>query len=157
MVLPTMLVNVRARPGVDGNILTVAAPEDALAVLGDKNQAQAKIGQPDQWLNVRTPQKYAGYVAAWLVRPADVPPPPAGPAPTELTLFAAADINMRAQPSANSPRVGGLPRGQALQVMETDLKAARDKVGKADQWIFGENKDGKRGWVAAWFLSLAPV
>jgi len=155
VVVPGAPVNVCARPGEEENVLTVALPEDNLAVLGDKAQAEARIGKQGEWLNVRTPQKYAGYVAAWQVHlPGEGEP--AAPI-TELVVFANDAVNMRAQPSANSPRVGGIFRGGQLVVIETDLKAARAKVGKEGMWIFGENKEGERGWVAAWFLTSAPV
>ena len=68
VVFPADFLNVRARASTDANILTVAAPGDALAVLGDKGTAQASIGQNGQWLNVRTPSKFVGYVAAWMVQ-----------------------------------------------------------------------------------------
>ena len=77
VVYPTIWLNVRARPSTDGNILVVVSPEDALAVLGSKEQVLTRVGQAEQWLNVRTPAKQVGYVAAWLVRSAgDVPPQP---------------------------------------------------------------------------------
>ncbi len=156
-VFPTVPLNVRARPGAEENVLTVVLPGDALAVLGDKTQALARIGRQGEWLNVRTPQKYTGYVAAWLVS-ADAGAPPAPPAGLgELTLFTTADVNMRAQASANSPRVGGILRGGKLRVIETDLDAARAKTGRQGLWVFGESEEGTRGWVAAWFLSTSPL
>ena len=142
VVVPTLAVNVHARPGAEENVLTVALPEDSLAVLGDKAQAQARIGQQGEWLNVRTPQKFAGYVAAWLVRPAGGEPPANEPAPTELVVFTSADVNMRAQPSANSPRVGGILRGGQLQVIEADLKAARVKGGQRGNVDFWREQRG---------------
>ncbi|TLM99924.1 M23 family metallopeptidase, partial [bacterium] len=66
-VYPIEWVNVRARPTTQDNILAVATNTDALTVLGDAATAQAKIGQADQWLNVRSPGSISGYVAAWLV------------------------------------------------------------------------------------------
>ena len=67
-VYPIEWVNLRARPSTQDNILAVATNSDALTVLGDPAAAQAKLGQADQWLNVRTPGGISGYVAAWLVR-----------------------------------------------------------------------------------------
>lgn len=158
-VFSTVLLNVRARPGTDSNVLTVVTPNDALTVLGDMDLARSQIGQMDQWLNVRTPDGYPGYVAAWLVREAGGQPPSPAPAPdtTQLTVYPTADLNVRAQASINSPRVGGAFRGEALQVVEADLNAARDKIGKQDEWLHVQVKDGRRGWAAAWFLSAAPV
>lgn len=69
-----------------------------------------------------------------------------------LTAVATADLNLRAQPSVNSPRVGGVFANARLQVLEPDLAAAKQKIGKPEQWIYGENAKGERGWAAAWFL-----
>ena len=157
VVYPTDIVNIRARPQLDGNILTTANPDDPLAVLGDKDGSRLKIGMADQWLNVRTPQKYAGFVAAWLVQlsgPAPVPPPADI---TGLTVYPTTGINLRAQASVNSPRIDGAVLNEALKVVETDLKAAKDKIGKMDMWIYAEKQNGVRGWAAAWYLSPTPV
>ncbi|HMN62011.1 MAG TPA: SH3 domain-containing protein, partial [Anaerolinea sp.] len=160
-VCPAGMVNVRARPELDANVLTVTQPGDALAVLGDKAAAQVKIGQQDQWLNVKTPQGYSGFVAAWLVIPAQpgqpAPTPAPGPGPSSLTVFPTAGLNLRAQPSANSPRLGGANLNEPLQVIEADLNAARAKIGRQDAWVYTETAAGLRGWAAAWFLSPTPV
>ncbi len=162
VVFPTVMLNVRARPDTEANILTVALPGDSLALLGDKEAAAAHIGKQDQWLNVRTPQGLNGFVAAWLVavsepvQPGFNPAPP-GPALTSLTVFAADEVNLRAQPSLNSPRVGGANLNEALKVIEADLSAARAKIGRQDAWVFIQRQDGTRGWVAAWLLSAQPV
>lgn len=151
----TGAVNVRARPSLDGNVLTVVSPGDRLEALGAIETARAKVGQNGMWLEVRTTQGMQGYVAAWLVQHAQppAPPQPAG----ETRLFATADLNLRAQPSANSPRLGGILRGQALQPLDVDPQAARNKAGKEGQWVFGTAPDGTRGWAAAWFLSKTPL
>ena len=160
-VFPSGTINVRARPDANANILTFVTSSDALTVLGDKAQAQAKIGVQDQWLNVQTPTKYVGYVAAWFVTPANggIPaestPPKSGdqPAAGSLTVFPTADVNIRAQASANAGRVTGAVKNEPLTVVEPDLNAARARIGKQDQWVFVQKSDGQRGFVAAWFLS----
>jgi murein DD-endopeptidase MepM/ murein hydrolase activator NlpD len=68
VVHPFILVNVRARPTIEGNILCEVTDQETLVVLGDQDEAEAKIGQQDRWLNVKTPQGFIGYVAAWLVQ-----------------------------------------------------------------------------------------
>jgi uncharacterized protein YgiM (DUF1202 family) len=155
VVFPTAVLNVRARPTTEASVLTVVAPGDSLAVLGDKALAQSHIGKQGEWLNVRTPSKIAGYAAAWMVQPAGSTPPP--PAPNKLEVFPTGDVNMRAQPSVNSPRVSGAFRNEKMTVLDADLEAAKAKIGKQDAWIYAQNKNGHRGWVAAWFLSEKPV
>lgn len=154
-VFPITGLNVRARPLLDANILTVTTPDDALSVLGDPDAARARVGVEGEWLNVRTPTKFAGYVAAWLVR-LDAPLEPAAPV-AKLVVFATEGLNLRAQASINSPRVGGLPRGEAFTVLETNLDSARARLGQEGQWIFGQKASGERGWAAAWFLSATPL
>jgi hypothetical protein len=155
-VFPTDILSVRARPDTDANRLTTVSPTDSLTVLGDANKARLKIGQQGQWLNVKAPSGHVGYVAAWFVRAADqVPPtiPPPG-ALISLTVYPTADLNLRAQPAVNAPRVGGAFFNKPLTVLEDDPIAARAKVGQEGQWLFVQTEAGERGWAAAWFLSL---
>lgn len=154
VVYPVGAVNLRARPALDANVLMVLTAGDRLEVLEEAEVARRKIGQAGAWLNVRSAQGFAGYVAAWLVQAAK---PAVPPQPGEgLTLFATVDLNLRAQASLQSPRVGGLFRAQPLKVMEADLATARLKAGQQGQWVYGEAPDGTRGWAAAWFLSPVP-
>jgi hypothetical protein len=89
--------------------------------------------------------------AAGAAQPPQAPTPAAG----GVKVTASADVNLRAQPSINSPRVSGAFTGETLNVLEADPDAAKAKIGKQDEWIFAQAKDGKRGWVAAWFVTLA--
>ncbi len=148
-------LNIRARPSTEANILTVAVPGDSLAVLGERDAATARIGVEGQWLQVQTKDGFCGWAAAWLVSiaPGEHSAPPS-PAAGGLTVYPIDGINVRAQPSVGSPRLFGALRGEALAVLETDLVAARKKVGQAEQWVFVENAQGQRGWAAAWFLGL---
>ncbi len=77
VVYPLFLLNVRARPEEDANILTVVTPEDKLQVLGEPETARAKVGQEGQWLNVRTANGFTGYAAAWFT--SLTKPPPSNP------------------------------------------------------------------------------
>lgn len=154
IVFPNDLLSVRARPAAESNRLTVAETTTALTVLGDAAAAQAKIGVQGEWLNVKTPDGYVGYVAAWFVRagaaaPAAPPPAAAG----ELMLASTADINLRAQPTLNAPRTGGAFTGKPLKVLD-EPAAARAKLGKQNEWIFVQNDAGEKGWAAAWFLAV---
>jgi uncharacterized protein YgiM (DUF1202 family) len=159
-VFPTGTINVRAMASTDSNILTIVTAGDALTVLGDAATARADIGQQGKWLNVQTPGKFVGYVAAWFTKlPGEVPPggngstPPPPPAST-LTVTPTADVNIRAQPSQNSMRLHGALRGETLTVIDSDINDARAKVGKQDMWLYVEKSNGTRGWVAAWFLNI---
>jgi murein DD-endopeptidase MepM/ murein hydrolase activator NlpD len=153
-VFPLDFVNVRARATTDANILTVARQGDALSVLGDRTQEMAKIGQQSQWLNVQTAGSLTGYVAAWLVQAGKtVQPVPGG---TTGQIYPTSDINLRAQASVNSPRVGGAYHNDPLVIMDTDISEAKSRIGQQDQWIYVQAKDGTRGWAAAWLVSTSP-
>jgi uncharacterized protein YgiM (DUF1202 family) len=152
-VYPTGLVNLRARPDTEANVLAVVSPADALTVLGDAASAAARIGREGEWLQVRAPNGLTGSIAAWLV----ALQPVTGGTATALTLYPTTELNLRAQPSINSPRLGKLTRNAPFQVMETDLAAARVKVGQNEQWIYGQAAGGERGWAAAWYLGVSPV
>jgi murein DD-endopeptidase MepM/ murein hydrolase activator NlpD len=154
VVYPISTLNMRARPSTDANILTVVTQTDPLTVLGDKYYAKSLIGQEDQWLNIQTPDMYCGYVAAWLVQAAGRLAPELQPGTIELLVFPREDLNMRAQPTINSPRVDGAYRDEPLRVIEPDLDVAKGKIGQAGQWIYAQKKDGQRGWLAAWLLRL---
>jgi hypothetical protein len=77
-----------------------------------------------------------------------------GKEPEILTVFPTADLNVRAEPSLSSARVGGAFFNRPMTVLEEDLEAARAKVGQEGQWISIKTEAGVQGWVAAWFLSL---
>ncbi len=157
---PTFALNLRARPTTDANILTVTMPGDRLQVLGNQDQAAAKIGKSGAWINVRSPSGYTGYVAAEFVAHVSggtgQPPQPDPPQPglSELFVYPNANVNVRAQASVNSPRVGGAWFNEKITVAEADLDAARDKVGRSNSWVHIQLRDGTRGWILATLLSL---
>lgn len=156
VVYPIYLLSVRARPSTDANRLAIVSPDDPLTVLGDTVSARAKLGQQDQWLNVRAPSGHVGYVAAWFVRAEGVVPSFALPlsAPPVLTVYSSADLNLQAQASVNSPRVGSAFFNTPLSVLDDDLEGAQAKVGQEEQWLYVQTEEGERGWVAAHRLSL---
>ena len=162
LVTPTFALNVRARPTTNASVITVVRPGDRLDVLGDDAQAESKIKSKLGWINVRTPSGLSGYVVTRFVKitagggqPA--PPAPPTPAPTELFVYPVTNVNVRAQASTNSPRVGGAWINQKLPVVETDLEVAKAKVGSPTLWVHLEAADGTRGWILGSLLSLARV
>lgn len=173
-VYPTGDVNVRANPTTASDIIAVVAVGDTLKVLGDRAQAQAKVGLQNQWLNVQAPNGVIGWIAAWFVTatpPVHAQPPAGGPPPGQpppgqppvaptaaFTVYPVPPdgVNLRASQDAASMRMGGAAHGQALTVLDSDLSAARARVGQQDQWIYVDNNAGVRGWVAAWYVSATP-
>jgi uncharacterized protein YgiM (DUF1202 family) len=158
IVYPTHLLSLRARPSSESNRLTTLAPGDTLQVLGDATSSRAKVGQHGQWLNVRAPSGHTGHVAAWFVREEKVTPP-SRPTPGEfltLTAYPTVNLNMRAIPSLDAPKVGKALFNRPVTVMSEDPAADRAKISQEDQWLYIETEDKVRGWAAAWFLSLSP-
>jgi murein DD-endopeptidase MepM/ murein hydrolase activator NlpD len=156
---PTGSVNLRSHPAVSSVILAVVTPEDALTVLGDKERAREKIGVQEQWINVRAPNGMVGWIAAWFVALPGSSPTPIEPVKTHLVVYPSPEdgVNVRPMADVTSPRICGAIRGEALTVIETDLDAARQKIGSQDQWLYIQKGNGERGWVAAWFVGLDPA
>ena len=151
VVYPTFMLNLRARPDEDSNVLAVLAPEDALKVLGDPEQALAKIGREGQWLNVQTSTRLTGHVAAWLVQGQ-----PVRSQPSASSVYPLDGINLRAQPTTNAPVITTARRRERLSIIAEDLSAAREKIGMHGQWLYVKKDNGKRGWAAAWYLGANP-
>ena len=60
-------LRLRSAPNTKSNIVKKLPPLTPLVVLEPVDAARPKIGVMDQWLNVRTSDGAAGYVAAWYV------------------------------------------------------------------------------------------
>ena len=151
-VLPTHTLNIRARPGTDSNVLTVVSTTDKLDILGDRETNLNRIGKPGQWIRIRTQNGQTGYAAAWLVVIVDDEEDPPMMDANLIQVFPTVDLNVRAQPALNSPRIGGIYKDQPVSLLEQDISAARNKIGIENQWIHVLLPNGKRGWVAAWYL-----
>ena len=162
-VYPTDVLNVRAQPNTASNILTMVTTSDPLTVLGDPALAKTLIGQLNQWLNIKTPQGFVGYVAAWYVTSEQEAaqagaafafgPGGFAAAVAGLQIYAWMDLKMRAQASQNSPAAARAKR-KALLTVIGDAMEARQKIGKKGQWLYVQNQAGERGWIPAWVVSI---
>jgi hypothetical protein len=61
---------------------------------------------------------------------------------------------MRKYPSLGGALVMTLKAGARLTVLEP-VDKAKAKVGKANQWIYVREPNGKRGYIAAQYVQLA--
>jgi hypothetical protein len=140
---------------------------EALTVLGDASAARARVGQTEQWIQVRRADGTDGYVAAWYVQ-LQPPPPPTEewhePTPAEpLLVYAAEALNVRRGPSTGTDRVAIALPHEPLTVVG-DLQAAVAKIGDRGQWLQvrlpapagGSGQGGGRGYVAAWYVQKEP-
>lgn len=157
IVYPTDTLNVRVQPNTTSNILTMVTTSDPLTVLGDLELAKSKIGKQGEWLNVKTPGGFVGFVAAWFVdsepTPASFAIGPGAVAPAGSLVYPWMNLKVRAQPAKNSPAVDQVKRKATLKVIG-DPSEAREKIGKKDEWLFVESTNGERGWVPAWVVSI---
>jgi hypothetical protein len=164
-------IRLRDQPNLNGNTVAIETAGAALTVLESSATAQAKIGQQNQWLNVKDGSGNTGYVAAWLVvaqsggAPVSTPPPSSGttpapqpssgPTPASLTVVvssqASAGLRLRDQPNANGNILKSLSPATVLQVLEP-ASVAQAKIGVNGQWLNVKEPGGITGYVAAWYV-----
>jgi hypothetical protein len=165
-------IRLRDQPNLNGNTLVFEPAGAVLTVLEPAAAAQAKVGQQDQWLNVKDSGGKSGYVAAWYVvlqsgggSPAPTPSTPPAPAPSSGTTTppaatmtvvvssaASAGLRLRDLPNTTGNILKSLTPGTLLQVLEPAV-AAQAKVGQQNQWLNVKDPDGTSGYVAAWYVT----
>ncbi len=134
---------------------------EALTVLGDAGAARARVGEYGQWIQVQRADGTNGFVAAWYVQlETSVPSLPEEPAPEPelpdtLTIYAAEALNVRNGPSTGSSRIGIALPNDPLEIVG-DWDAAMLKIGDRSEWLQVRLPDGRRGYVAAWYVQLNP-
>ncbi|NWG06939.1 MAG: SH3 domain-containing protein [Chloroflexi bacterium] len=137
----------------------------------------SKIGAVNQWVRVRTPDGREGFAAAWYLEkvpgasnePSTGSTSPEGEAPAseaskpkkpkKKMIVVVSDavgtsgLRMRKTASKGGALARVLPAGTELKVLEPAKKAA-SKIGKANEWIYVREPEGKRGYVEAQYLRL---
>jgi hypothetical protein len=160
-------IRMRDQPNLNGKTVAIESAGAILTVLEASATAQAKIGQQDQWLNVKDGSGNTGYVAAWFVlaqsgsAPApssgttSTPQPPSGTVPASLTVVvssqASAGLRLRDQPNTNGNILKSLSPATVLQVLEP-ASSAQAKIGVNGQWLNVKEPGGMTGYVAAWYV-----
>jgi uncharacterized protein YgiM (DUF1202 family) len=163
----------RADPSVGGALISRQKLDTALKTLEKKTNAEVKVGQYNQWLQVQDPSGAQGYVAAWYVsktKGASAPPvpgagaqgagTPAAPAASavgagELVVTPITDgLALREKPELNGNLIMRLPFTAKLKVLEAGA-GARAKLGVTNQWLKVKEVTGKEGYVAAWYVTEA--
>jgi len=167
----------RSQGNTSASIVTVEQAGAELTVIELEAQARPKIGQQNQWLNVRDGSGNTGYVATWYVelKPGGVSPAtrPSAPAPSSggqtpvtpapavpsasaaLTVVISsqvtAGLRLRIQPNASANTIKILPAGTSLTVLE-DASAAQAKIGVNGQWLNVKEPGGQTGYVSARYV-----
>jgi uncharacterized protein YgiM (DUF1202 family) len=144
-------LNVRNGPSTGTSRIAIALPHEPLEVVGDRDEALAKLGDRGQWLRVRLPNGLRGYVAAWYVQT-----DPGRSIGDLLTVYPIVDLNFRERPTVSAARIGRFARNTRLTVHD-DPARARGLVGRYDEWLYVEAPQGQWGWVAAWYVSTTRV
>lgn len=176
-VLPSVTsgLRIRIQPNTTATIVTVEIARTPLLVLDDPSVALPKIGVMDQWLKIRDPQGYEGFVAAWYVEkltllepppepepqpePQPQPEPIPEPKPVEpLTVFVAAEVGssglrLRSQPSLDGLQLTVLKASEPLVVLDSP-DVAISRIGVQDQWLHVRTIRSEEGYCAAWLLVL---
>lgn len=130
---------------------------EALTVLGDADQARARVGQHGQWIQVRRADGMDGFVAAWYVQLERATPvtEPQVETPGPLVVYAAEALNVRNGPSTGTSRIAIALPHEPLEVVG-DREAALAKLGDRGQWLRVRLPNGLRGYVAAWYVRTDP-
>jgi hypothetical protein len=157
----------RDQPDVAAALITRLPLGAALICLEASPAAQAKVGQPNQWLPVQDPAGEQGYIAAWYAAtaapgsatPATVPagttPPPApaaGPGGDLIVAPTGDNLALRDQPDVTGNLIKRLPMTANLKVLEPAGDAAK-KIGVMGQWVNLRDVTGAEGYVAAWYVT----
>ena len=153
-------LRLRDQPATSSNTLAILPAGTELSLLEPADQALSKIGQVNQWLNVRDRSGNPGFVAAWYVElrpPAEpAPVPETSPVPTVLTVLvssqASAGLHLRDRPNASGTVLEVLMPGTALTVLEP-AGTAEAKIGVVNQWLKVRLPGGMTGYVAAWYVT----
>jgi hypothetical protein len=172
---------VRSGAGVQYSTLVSVFIGEPLEILDDPNNALALIGQPGQWLHVKTSSGVIGWVATQFiqrayVKPATiksattVPAPALGsstatsvPTPTTggrskplyLHTNWSKGIFVRSAPNQTASSLASVETYHRLEVV-SDTQEALNRLGKENQWIQIRTPEGVVGWCAAWLLETMP-
>ncbi len=144
-------LNVRPLPSTAQPPIAQVNDEAVLEPLEPDADVQAKVGQYDQWLHIRTPEGVGGYVAAWYLRLYDGTPVPS-PEPTAyLSVSSPGGMNVRRGRGKNTARVWRVPDRTVLKVLE-DPKEAAAKIGK-NQWVRVRTPSLHEGYVNGRYIN----
>jgi hypothetical protein len=161
-------IRLRDQPNLNGNTLAIESAGTALTVLESASAAQGKVGQQNQWLNVKDGGGISGYVAAWLVEfhssgdspvaPSPVPAPQhvslpsSAPLTVVVSSSASAGLRLRDQANVNGNILKSLGPGTLLKVLEP-AATAQAKIGQQNMWLYVQEPGGASGYVAAWYVT----
>ena len=159
-VFSTERLRLRAGPTTASAQLAMLEGGEALTVLGDADDARAKVGQQGQWIQVQSADGLAGFVAAWFVQLQAPGPAPAEPLPEPvpagpLVVYATEALNVRKGPSTGTSRMAIALPHEPLTVIG-DREAALRVLGDRGQWLQVRLPWELKGHIAAWYVQTEP-
>jgi len=154
---PTNQLSLRSKPVVSPEtLIRYVSTSEQLFCLEPADQAIAKVGVQDQWLNVKTTTNEDGYVAAWFVKYAGgssaqaAVPNPASPESTIKVKTTAEGVAFRNKPLISGSTVIKLvPVNYEFTIVDPNDVS---KIGSNKQWVKVKDSTNE-GYIAAWFVS----
>jgi hypothetical protein len=116
--------------------------DDVLDALEAAEEVRTKVGQPGQWLLIRTPEGIEGYVAAWYVCLYEEP---VTRVYSHLGVRSSEDLGVYPAPGAQIPETWRVGNRTTLQALEAPAAVA-GKVGR-DSWIHVRTPSLHEGYV----------
>ena len=148
----------------DYTLLKRYAVNTKFTVLESDADANAKIGQNNQWLAIKASDGTQGYTAAWLVAKAQAAAatttaPAAVPVPANAAVVKTNvdSLKLRSKPdNTDATILKVLPMGSELKCLEADAEVKR-KVGTMYEWLSVADVQGTQGVVAAWYVAIVSI
>jgi hypothetical protein len=135
-------LNVHPDPSTARLPLTQVDDDDLLEALEPADEVMAKVGQPEEWLLIRTPAGIEGYVAAGYVHLYEEP---VAKVYSHLSVRSSGDLNVRPGPGTQNPETWRVGNRTTLQALE-EPTAVASKIGR-DSWIHVRTPSLHEGYV----------
>jgi uncharacterized protein YvpB len=145
-------LRLRLQPSVTAGIVTVLQAGENVETLEAEDLVCARLGQKEQWLQVKDSNGLTGYCAAWLLVE------PGGPLQVKVSeQIGFNDLRLRLQPNNTASTVAGEKPGTILTVLEPRLSGL-PKVGVNGQFLHVQDPQGRQGYVSAVYVqeTMAP-
>ena len=148
-------LRIRPTPSTDQLPTAKVDHGTTLESLEPEQETARKVGQPGQWLHIRTPAGDEGYAAAWYLRlpgeSQDENETADATVQVEVVSQEVGFLRIRPTPSTEQPATGQVDHGAVLDSLEPEPDT-RAKVGRDGQWLHIRTAGGVEGYVAAWHL-----
>ncbi len=157
VVATTSDLNIRSGGGTQFDKIATVTKSTLLTAVDSLANSVAKIGQDGQWLQVRTADGKTGWAAAWFLTLGVVTEePPEEEPPTRTLVYPTVNLNIRSGAGTGFEKVIMVTKNTPVLALE-NAQQVLAKIGKQDQWLNIETREGQAGWAAAWYMALKPT